>query len=170
MTTRQWNHLCCIPSASCFKSLQRGEASVVLQWMFFNLFVFSILKGLRFCWSQARAHSTKEMSQSRAFEKIAYWKCAFATWSLLSVWALHSLAGELMNSRSRYTSESSVCASLGNVLLFSWRQQQQIGTRKSPGRIVLASLAPSASYPHAQWTIQQKLGFKNHRAHCNFLC
>lgn len=149
----------------------------------FNLFVLSVLKGSSLSFlSQAKAHSTKEMSQSRAFNQIAYWKCAFATWSLLSVWALHSLAGELMNSRSRYTAETRVCVcvcmcgcvcmcvSLGNVFLFSWRQQQQIWTRKSPGRIVLASLTPSAFYPHAQWTIQQKLGFKNHGAHCNFLC
>lgn len=80
--------------------------------------------------------------------------------------ALHSLAGELMNSRSRYTAESKAfvciirnCAPFLKATAASW-----IWTRKSPGRIVLASLSPSAFYPHAQWTIQQKPGFKNHGA------
>lgn len=68
----------------------------------------------------SKGTETKEVSQSRAFKQIAYWKCAFPTWSLLSAWAFHSLAGELMNSRSRYTLQrvKLLCVSLENVLLF----------------------------------------------------
>ncbi len=54
----------------------------------------------------SKGTETKEVSPSRAFIQTAYWKCAFPTWSLFFAWALHSLAGELMNSRSRYTAES----------------------------------------------------------------
>lgn len=64
--------------------------------------------------------------------------------------------------------EHSLCVYRWKMGSFSSRQLQQAETRKSPGRIVLASLSPSASYPHAQRTIRQKLGFKNHGAHCVF--
>lgn len=74
----------------------------------------------------SKGTETKAVSQSEAFIQIAYWKCAFLTWSLFSAWALHSLAGELMNSRSRYTAESkAIVCIIRKCALFSWRQQQQ---------------------------------------------